>query len=487
MKKQAVNPILPIDEYIADGEPHVYDGRIYLFGSHDQENGETFCMNDYVFYSAPVEDLSDWSNKGISYRAVQDPLYNETTRYMYAPDVVKGNDGKYYLYYCMSGYKGRGGYSNPISVAVADKPDGPFEFLGFVKDRNGKPYTKHLCFDPALINDDGIIRLYYGTDYPQYKDVTPESEKRRIISDIACVDEKDIEDVDNYMGAYMVELEDDMLTIRSEATRIDDKISGKGYDKHMFFEGSSIRKIKDKYYFIYSSTANHELCYAISDRPDRDFVFKGTIISNGDIGIKGRKIEDSLNTTGTNHGSIEYINGQWYVFYHRLTHNCDYSRQACSEKIEIKEDGTIAQVEVTSCGLNDGPLKAEGRYPAVICCNLTNGKMPHISNQRTYAHIPYISSGNNERFIAQIIDDTLIAYKYFEFDGKTKLIFNCRKGKGTFEVSIDNEKSITMIDIEESEDWKEFSTTLDLKGTYPLYVRYKGTYAELLDIGFEKD
>ena len=113
--------------------------------------------------------------------------------------------------------------------------------------------------------------------------------------------------------------------------------------------------------------------------------------------------------------------------------------------------------------------------------------MPHISNQRTYTHIPYISSGNNERFIGQIIDDTLIAYKYFEFDGKTKLIFNCRKGKGTFEVSIDNEKSIAMIDIEESEDWKEFSTTLDLKGTYPLYVRYKGTDAELLDIGFEKD
>ena len=59
-KKQVFNPYLPLHEYIPDGEPHVFDNRLYIFGSHDKEGGYTFCMNDYVVYSAPLDDLSDW-------------------------------------------------------------------------------------------------------------------------------------------------------------------------------------------------------------------------------------------------------------------------------------------------------------------------------------------------------------------------------------------------------------------------------------------
>ena len=121
-KKQALNPFLPPHVCIADGEPHVFGERIYLFGSHDREGGESFCLEDYEFYSAPVNDLTDWTSKGINYSARQDPLYGENTKYMYAPDVVQGNDGRYYLYYCLAGWKGAGGYSNPISVAVCDTP-----------------------------------------------------------------------------------------------------------------------------------------------------------------------------------------------------------------------------------------------------------------------------------------------------------------------------------------------------------------------------
>lgn len=111
-----------------------------------------------------------------------------------------------------------------------------------------------------------------------------------------------------------------------------------------------IELCEDMYYFIYSSQKNHELCYATSKYPDHGFVYGGTIISNGDVGYKGRRDEQRLNTTGTTHGSMENINGQWYVFYHRLSHGSDYSRQACAELIDIKEDGTIEQVEMTSCG-----------------------------------------------------------------------------------------------------------------------------------------
>lgn len=107
LKKQALNPILPLWEYIPDGEPHVFGGRVYLFGSHDLENGDTYCIQDYVFWSAPVSDLSNWSNKGINYSAKQDPLYSDFMKYMFAPDVVRGNDGRFYLYYCMSDYQGK--------------------------------------------------------------------------------------------------------------------------------------------------------------------------------------------------------------------------------------------------------------------------------------------------------------------------------------------------------------------------------------------
>lgn len=115
MKKQAFNPFLPLNEYIPDGEPHVFGDRVYHYGSHDREGGWTFCMDDYVVYSAPVDDLADWRCEGVSYRAEQDPDYSEY-KYMYAPDVVCGNDGRYYLYYCMAGEYGYGGYSRPSAL-----------------------------------------------------------------------------------------------------------------------------------------------------------------------------------------------------------------------------------------------------------------------------------------------------------------------------------------------------------------------------------
>lgn len=104
--KTACNPFLPLNAYIPDGEPHVFGDRLYLFGSHDQEGGDTFCALDYEFFSCPVDDLSDWTSRGINYSAKQDPLYSEERPYMYAPDVVQGNDGRFYLYYCLSGYRG---------------------------------------------------------------------------------------------------------------------------------------------------------------------------------------------------------------------------------------------------------------------------------------------------------------------------------------------------------------------------------------------
>lgn len=536
-KNQIYNPFLPLYEYIPDGEPHVFGDRVYHYGSHDKEGGDTFCMLDYVCYSAPVDDLTDWRYEGVIYQAKQDPRY-PAPQYMYAPDVVQGNDGRFYLYYCMGGDYGQGGYQGPVSVAVCDTPAGQYEYLGVVKNPDGSPMLKYICFDPAVLNDDGTIRLYYGTQYDY------EERDDFLTNDFYLQDEikmfgRSREEIfsypDSIMGPVMAVLSDDMLTVKEAAKHIIPyRVKGTSFEAHPFFEGSSMRKVGKKYYFIYSSWQNHELCYATSDQPDRDFVFGGTIISNGDIGYRGRDTQHKLNMTGTTHGSIIEINGQWYVFYHRLTHKSDYSRQACAEKIRILEDGSIPQAEMTSCGLNDGPLSAEGTYPAVIACNLTNGHMPHGSNSVFQISFPNVTHKGQERFIAEIEDHTLIGYKYFEcrsvkqfgityrmeteknrviFDGRYRTdirsqddenFANTYAEKDTltdivkprqstenapqFGICIDtaeNEIGTLLLD-EKAEDWKKVTVQIEIPdGVHALYLVYKGqAKVQLIEIHF---
>jgi hypothetical protein len=490
MKKQVFNPFLPLNEYIPDGEPHVFGGRVYLFGSHDKEGGNTFCMLDYTFWSAPVNDLSDWSCPGTSYSARQDPLYDpEKLPYMFAPDAVRGNDGRFYLYYCMAGYKGKGGYSNPVSVAVCDTPDGKYEYLGFVRSQDGSPLMRYVCFDPAVINDNGIIRLYYGTWFPfdEYTNFLNRGIFTRIASNMFGRTPREIRAAkDGILGAIHVTLGDDMLTAASGPVRIlPYKVKGTGFAGHPFFEGSSVRKVGETYYFVYSSTHNHELCYAVSKYPDRDFRYGGVLVSNGDVGYSGRLPKDRLNATGTNHGGIECINGQWYVFYHRLTHRSDFSRQACAEPVAIASDGSITMAEMTSCGLNGGPLKGAGAYPAPIACNLTNGKMPHGMKLRDKKKIPCVSSAKGEQFIRDITNGTWIGFKYFDFSGiKTVTITVRGNGSGCFMVSDSlNGKIFAYVPVLGSDHWKEYSASVSLPdGVRPLFFQFDGTGSvEMLD------
>lgn len=492
MKKQVFNPFLPVSEYIPDGEPHVFGDRVYLYGSHDKEGGETFCMLDYTVYSAPVDDLSDWRCEGVIYRADQDPDYAER-KYMYAPDVVRGNDGKYYLYYCMSGDFGVGGYFGPISVAVCDTPAGKYEYIGCVHFPDGTPMKKYVCFDPGVINDNGTIRIYYGTQY-DFEEREGFSENEELINSEMNMFNKSREEIlgtpESVMGPSMVVVGDDMMTVIGEPVHIIPyKVKGTDFEAHPFFEGSSIRKVGEKYYFIYSSQQNHELCYAVSDHPDRDFRFGGTIVSNGDVGFNGRTSKDRLNMTGTTHGSIENINGEWYVFYHRLTHKSDYSRQACAEKINIAADGSIKQVEITSCGLNGGALTAKGSFPAVIACNITNGNMPHGSNKIFTDSFPNVNHDDTGRFIAEISDGTLIGYKYFKFNGNTALFLTIRgNGEGCFEIKDETGKVLGTVPVSSSEEWKKISCPIDTdSGDHALFLTYKGNgETALMEIGFSE-
>jgi hypothetical protein len=505
--KKVFNQFLPIDEYIPDGEPHVFGDRVYLFGSHDKEGGDQYCMLDYVVYSAPVSDLSDWHYEGVNYSVKQDPAAAGKEAYMYAPDVVCGNDGRYYLYYHLSGgIQATEGHS-PISVAVCDTPAGKYEYYGYVRNPDGSPFRRFITGDPALINDNGVIRLYYGwslssrgaaangRNTTSMENIPPEVMKENLIKAQIMITHKTREEIlsepdSNVMGAITVTLADDMLTVTSEPVRIvpgEFTAKGTSFEGHAFYEASSIRKVGDFYCFIYSSQLSHELCYAVSKYPDTEFKYGGTIISNGDVGYSGRKEEDRLNMTANNHGSIEYINNHWYIFYHRQTNRSTFSRQACAEEINILPNCSIPQVEITSCGLNGGPLKTEGEYPAVIACNLTNGAMPHITNRKVDSDIPFITHGNNQRYITNIKEGTRIGFKYFDFEGATILSVVTRgKGSGYFTISAD-EKEIGTIKLSDSETWSESSIAINIKGTNPLYFNFSGNGEfEFLSFGFHE-
>ncbi len=492
MKKQAVNPFLPLSTYIPDGEPHVFGDRVYLFGSHDKEGGETYCMLGYEVWSAPIDDLGNWSSKGINYTAEQDPLSAPTKRpYMYAPDCVRGNDGRYYLYYALSGEKGVGGYFGPISVAVCDTPDGKYEFLGHVRYPDGRVCYDFVPFDPGVINDDGTIRLYYGTWYPF--ETIPEEHRAETNEQQMQMFDKTLEQVEaGVMGPVHCTLEDDMITIKTAPARIFpesfigtpfesafgvDETTDQGMHGHGFFEASSIRKIGDTYYFVYSSCNNHELCYATSKYPDRDFTYRGVIISTGDVGLDGRTPRERVNNTGTTHGGIEKIGEHWYVFYHRLTHGTDYSRQACAERIEIGADGSIAQVEVSSCGLNGGDLVGSGAYPAAICCQLSDGNTPHNSNSANVG-FAIVTHEGEDRFVRGMTSGTRAVYKYFDLSS-TKQLTVVARGEG--ELLVVGQGSLAI----GSSDWHEYTLPISGEAHTALTLFVKEGSVDLLELRFE--
>lgn len=507
MKKQALNPFLPLWEYIPDGEPHIFGDRIYLFGSHDTEGGDRYCaQGDYVGWSAPLDDLADWRYEGVIYTAEQDPHTRPGVTDLYAPDVVQGNDGRYYLYYTLSGPAGEG-FREPMSVAVCDTPAGKYEYLGFVRNPDGTPFLTYITGDPAAINDNGTIRLYYGWGLSmvagaanggggEANHAALDMSREQLLPVEKMLFKRTEEELnalpEDIMGANTVELEADMLTVRGEPHRIIPSQFNSlhtGFDGHAFYEAASIRKIGETYYFIYSSQESNELCYATSAFPDRDFRYGGTIISNGDVGYKGRAMEDRLNMTANDHGSLECVNGQWYIFHHRQTHNSTFSRQACAEPVTILSDGSIPQVEMTCCGLNGGPLQAEGTYPAPIACNLTNGRMPHATNRRVDADIPFITHAgegkNAERFITNLKDGCMAGYKYFDFTGPVTLVVTMRGAAGRLMAALD-ETCAGEVELPGGANWYEVSLPLDYIGKAGLFLTYHGEGpADMLQFRFE--
>ncbi|MCC8136936.1 MAG: family 43 glycosylhydrolase [Clostridiales bacterium] len=384
MKKtiRGANPYMPLWEHVPDGEPRVfeYNGetRIYVYGSHDTMQTE-YCGKDYVVWSAPTDDLTDWRCDGVCYESSNGSV-------LYAPDVVKKGD-TYYLYSAED--KG-----SKIFVSRSKSPIGPFT----------DPVLTDLGFDPGiLVDDDGRVYAYWG-----------------------------------FCACYCAELNEDMATIRpgtlhphpmkhafapwiTESHAIESCADAQGRGLHpaskddagqesdgqfgaedAFFEASSPRKLFGKYVYIYSkrySTPvpqlgvygenNGFLSYKYSDRPLDGF------LPGGDISFNGGEILKNPDGTGimtyrwgNNHGSIMEINGKWYVFYHRQTGTDEFSRQAMLEPIDVAmdkngkifigeityEDGepvASKPVEMTSQGAQVNGLDAYSLISAGYACHLS--------------------------------------------------------------------------------------------------------------------
>ncbi|MDR2600358.1 MAG: family 43 glycosylhydrolase, partial [Oscillospiraceae bacterium] len=207
MKKQCYNPYLPSWEYVPDGEPHIFNNRVYVYGSHDKFNGFAYCLNDYISWSAPVDDLSDWRYEGVIYKRTDEPLNADGHMCLYAPDVTQGPDGRYYLYYVADKI-------NIVSVAVCDEPAGKYAFYGYVHYKNGERLGERNGdqpqFDPAVLTEGDKTYLYTG--FCGYGDKS-------------------------HKGAMATVLAEDMLTILEEPVFIVPSqpfSKGSGFEEHEF-------------------------------------------------------------------------------------------------------------------------------------------------------------------------------------------------------------------------------------------------------------
>mgnify|MGYP002595647851 FL=1 len=209
------------------------------------------------------------------------------------------------------------------------------------------------------------------------------------------------------------------------------------------------------------------------------FEFGGVIVSNGDVGYNGRKEEDKLMSVGNNHGGLVEINGQWYMFYHRHTFLNQYNRQGCAEKVYFDENGQIPQVTITTSGMNPEPLSGDASYPAVYCCNLTNGHMGALSSiGRTNQEVdfPYMTSVNEERYITNIKDGTRIGYKYINLEetGKIEVVYQT-DAPGELEIyTEENGERKAVISLKPCKWWKTAETEVTFTEEKKLYLVYKG-------------
>lgn len=346
------NPFLPLNIYIPDGEPKVFDGRVYLYGSKDVFGGE-YCCHKYHVYSADINDLQHWTDHG--------PVLASTDEYvregikdgvpwsdglLWAPDIAE-RDGWYYLYFCLS--------DGTEGVARSRRPYGPFTDAKQIL-MNQKPI---FGIDPSVLKDGDDYYYTWGQG-----------------------------------NCHMAKLNDDMYTLDPQ-TYAEALISHED-GMQGFHEGSSLRKIGDYYCIVYASEYSDEyphrgsaptkLGYAVSKSVYGPYEYRGTIIDN--VGIDP--------STWNNHGSIIKIKDQWYVFYHGSSGNRKYNRRARAERIVVDEEhAVIKQAQMTSSGFAEA-LNPRERIEAACGCQVLGGA--YFTEKEDGYPLTHITSGSSVTF-----------------------------------------------------------------------------------------
>lgn len=459
---KGANPYMPLWEHVPDGEPRVFEHngekRVYVYGSHDIERTQ-YCGRNYVAWSAPVTDLTDWTCHGVCYET----HYNSV---LYAPDVVKKGD-TYYMYaaeHCGS----------LVVVASSKNPWGPFE----------NPVETKLGFDPGvLVDDDGKAYAYWG----------------------GCA-----------APCYIAELEDDMATIK-EDTLVSNPLGHSTCpwdpkdDGHIslidgFFEASSPRKVLGKYVYVFSrryekpipelgifEPCNGFLSYRIADTPFGPFHDGGDISFNGGEILKDSEGVGTMTYRwGNNHGSIMEVNGQWYIFYHRQTGTNEYSRQAMLEPVDVAmgTDGKLYIGDVTYlCGepVSSKPVEMTSQGPHINGIDarlmISAGYACHIFGSRKNA---YILPGYEQRDdistpVVNITSGTTVGFRYLQFGNnspktvKVTLYKECSaKAPLSVNVRADSYRGriIATIPFDGSETEKTAALTAGIIGKHAVYFEF---------------
>ena len=308
-------------DYMADPAANVFNGRIYIYPSHDWEsgvpendNGDHFNMRDYHVFSMDDPENGEITDHGVILQ-VEDIAW--AGRQLWDNDVVE-KDGKYYLYFSL---KDKNDVFH-LGVAVADRPEGPFV-------PQSDPIRGSYSIDPSVFkDDDGSVYIYFGGlwggQLQRYRD------NKALESAVLA------EGDEPALPSRVAKLTDDMLQFAEEphpVVIVDDNGQPlKASDPHRFFEASWMHKYNGKYYFSYSTGDSHYLCYAMGDNPYGPFTYKGVILEP----VVG----------WTTHHSIVEFKGKWYLFFHDCvpSDGQTWLRSMKVKDLEYNADGTIRLV-----------------------------------------------------------------------------------------------------------------------------------------------
>lgn len=326
--------LFPAD-YMADPAAHVFNGRVYIYPSHDRDtehcfddDGGHFQMRDYHVLSLDNIETGDVTDHGVVLDVDQVPW---AEKQMWDSDVVEKN-GKYYMIFSAKDYTGL----FHLGVAVADKPEGPFI-------PEPAPIIGSYSIDPcAFKDDDGEVYVYFGgiwggqlqwyknnrlnpREVPAYGEPTPDGAPADYLTQVGGG--KDA------LPSAVARLTDDCMqfaeTPRPVVIVDNDGNPLKADDPHRFFEASWMHKIGKTYYFSYSTGDSHLLCYATGDNPYGPFTFQGELLQP----VVG----------WTTHHCIMQHNGKWYLFHHDCVPSNDVTwlRSLKVIGLEVSEDGKM--------------------------------------------------------------------------------------------------------------------------------------------------